>query len=192
MKIIFNLYCICGKQECFLVQTQLCQFVTTPNTTVGNAANGATTDVWCEPRPISIRFSPANSSYKTWLYLLSFCHHIRGFKETFIATISAGDGISSGAPTSTKNWFINRIHFPHALLEIAQLRRFFKTRHYCLLQWLKTWQIWMVARNAWSNLWTRLSFSRNSQNASCPQQRLSSFDYPKKPKNSTTTMCRHL
>ena len=123
MKINFNLYCICGNQDCFSVQTQLCQFVTT----AGNDAKGATTDVWCEPRPISIRFSPLDSTYKTWLYLLSCCHHIRGFKETFIAAAVAG--LSSGAPTtSTSNWFINRIHFPRALLENRSTQKIFQNQ----------------------------------------------------------------
>jgi hypothetical protein len=53
------------------VQTQLCQFVTRPTTTAGTVADAATTNVSCEPRPISIRFSPIISSYRTWMYLLN-------------------------------------------------------------------------------------------------------------------------
>ena len=103
MQYRFNKSCVCRNEECFFVQDQLCRF--TGESSGGNAA------VWCKPLPIKIIFDPSKSNYKTWLFLLSICHHIPKFQKTFIATMF------SSIKGRKKQWFINRIHFPRALLE---------------------------------------------------------------------------
>ena len=100
------------------MQTQLCELVT-PATTVGDEPSVSTaTDVWCQPRPVSIYFQPTESKYQTWLLLLSLCHHIKGFQKEFLSVLADFDTPPSlGGRTVVKQWFINRIHFPRALLE---------------------------------------------------------------------------
>jgi len=76
------------------------------------------TDVWCQPRPVSIYFQPAEAKYQTWLLLLSLCHHIKGFTEEFLSVLADFDAPPSlGGRTAAKQWFVNRIHFLRALLE---------------------------------------------------------------------------
>ncbi len=117
-KFRFNNQCVCRKQQCFFVQTQLCELVT-PSTTVGDEPPVSdVTDVWCQPRPVSIYFQPAEAKYQTWLLLLSLCHHIKGFTEEFLSVLADFDAPPSlGGRTAAKQWFVNRIHFLRALLE---------------------------------------------------------------------------
>ena len=119
-KFRFNKQCVCGKKECFLVQTQLCELVSLATTgDAGGAANPAATDVWCQPRPFSIFFHPIKSNYRTWLLLLSVVHHVPGFITKFLDAITEFDTKTSmvGGRTKPKQFFINRIHFPRALLQ---------------------------------------------------------------------------
>ena len=118
MKFSFNDLCVCGKQQCFSVQTQLCELATQQITTAG--ADGAESppviaDVWCQPRPIKITFNPHTSKYKNWLLVLSLCHHIPAFKKKFLSTTEFESPFNP--KKNNKQWFINRIHFTRALLE---------------------------------------------------------------------------
>ncbi len=122
-KFRYNNYCVCGNQECFRVQTQLCELVT-PATSKGDDDTNdqpqpPTTDVWCHPSPLSILFNPTETNYQSWLFILSVCHHIPRFKDLFIAYVTDifKDASSLGSKTKTKQWYINRIHFPRGLLE---------------------------------------------------------------------------
>ena len=110
----FHAYCICGNQQCISVQTQLCELLA-PKAT-GSDKSGTTGDEWGQPMPIKIEFDPSKANYKAWLLVLSLCHHIPGFKEKFISTTFSNDA-QQLLPTTTKRWFVNRIHFPRALLK---------------------------------------------------------------------------
>ena len=76
--------------------------------------------------PIRIQLDPTKANnYKAWLLLLSLCHHIPEFKEKFISTTflpqvvgrRTDDAQEPQPAPGTKQWFVNRIHFPRALLE---------------------------------------------------------------------------
>jgi hypothetical protein len=111
--------CICGKQQCFSVQTQLCEVVASRRPTTKNddddSKPGQTEDVWGYATPIVFLFDPATAKHSSWIFLLSLCHHIKGFEEVVKTTFD----LSVLDPSAPKNkkWFINRLHFPRALLE---------------------------------------------------------------------------
>jgi hypothetical protein len=98
---------VCANPQCFDVQTTLCNY--TQNQPSGRGREGTSVDVWCQ-QPIKVRFDWAAASFKSWLFILSLCHHLPKFKALFLST----------AFLSTKGkqvFFINRIHFPRAILE---------------------------------------------------------------------------
>ena len=91
--------CVCQKPECSGTQKDL---------VIYHTASSSNDDVWGLANPISVRFDANNASYKTWLFLLGLCKHIRAFEQNF-PEISKRSGAT--------NIFVNRIHFPRALLE---------------------------------------------------------------------------
>ena len=107
------------------------------------------TSGWCLVRPFSIFFHPINSNYRTWLLLLSVVHHIPGFITKFLDAFTEFDTSPSmaGGWTKHKQFFINRIHFPHALLQ--NWENFGLNQNQTLSDWTKT-------RNGWSNVSTPL------------------------------------
>ena len=119
-KFRFNNYCVCGNQDCFLVQTQFCQLVSPPTTGDDDKQPPTPTDVWCHPRPLSIKFNPTESNYRSWLFILCICHHIPRFKVVFLAFVSEffqDNPLPMTSRTTTRDWYINWIHFPRGLLE---------------------------------------------------------------------------
>ena len=112
-----NNLCICCKPECFSIQTQLCELAKQQTSTGVAAAERCPTilndDVWCHPRPIKIKFNPHTSNYRTWILILSICHHFPVFKENFLSSTD----FDSVDTKKRKEWHINRIHFTRALLE---------------------------------------------------------------------------
>jgi hypothetical protein len=101
----------------FTVQTQLCELALTPPSSTAGASEPPPTisDVWCQSLPIKITFNPHTSTYKNWLLVLSICHHIPAFTNKFLAMTKFDDMVSP--MKNSRQWFINRIHFPHSLLE---------------------------------------------------------------------------
>ena len=87
MTFSFNQLCVHGKEECSLVQTELCELARTPPTTAAadNESPSTVADVWCQPTPFKITFNPHTSNYKGWLLVLSLCHHIPAFKKQFLS-----------------------------------------------------------------------------------------------------------
>ena len=67
-------------------------------------------DPWQSSSPIRVAFHPDKSKLNSWLFFLCLCHHFPSFKDDFIATAS------SQSPTKIKQWYLNRHHFPRALL----------------------------------------------------------------------------
>ena len=67
-------------------------------------------DVWCRPSPFTVAFHPEKSKYNSWILFLCLCHHFPSFKDNFIAT-------AQSKTPKIKQWYINRHHFPRALLE---------------------------------------------------------------------------
>jgi len=110
--------CICGVTECFSLQTDICQLVRSP--TVQDTSVFLSDHPWCHPTPIQVFFDPSDAKYTTWLLLLSFHHHLPGFQEKFVSFVQdALDIKKSSTPPKKTNpaFFVNRIHFTHALLE---------------------------------------------------------------------------
>jgi hypothetical protein len=100
-----------------MVQTQLCELALMPPSSTAGASEPPTTisDVWCQSLPIKITFNPHTSTYQNWLLVLSICHHIPAFTDKFLAMTKFDDVV---APMkNSRQWFINRIHFPRSLLE---------------------------------------------------------------------------
>jgi hypothetical protein len=103
MKFYHNKLCVCGNEECFMVQTQLCELALPPPSSTAGAS---------EP---PMTFNPHTSTYQNWLLVLSICHHIPAFSDKFLAMTKFDDVV---APMkNSRQWFINRIHFPRSLLE---------------------------------------------------------------------------
>jgi hypothetical protein len=109
--------CICCKPQCFSIQTQLCELAKQQTTGGVVAAAEYPTilndDVWCHPRPIKIKFNPNTSNYRTWILIVSICHHYPVFQKNFLSSTD----FDSVDTKKRKEWHINRIHFTRALLE---------------------------------------------------------------------------
>ena len=98
--------CVCAKPQCFDVQTALCNHA---QKQPSGGGEGTTVDVWCQ-QPIQVNFEWATASFKSWLFILSLCHHLPEFKALFLS--------SALLPTNGKQMIVvNRIHFPRAILE---------------------------------------------------------------------------
>ena len=93
--------CVCANPECFQVQADLCQL-----THDGGGDIRRMDDVWSKS-PFQIHFDYTTASFKSWLFVLSLCCHLDGFKQHLVSeTLEIG---------KVRLW-INRIHFPRALL----------------------------------------------------------------------------
>jgi hypothetical protein len=108
-------YCLCKNKLCGFTQKNLSGYNKgpIPSRHKGSAAK------WCKPlaKPIKVHFDPDKSNYQSWLLILSICHHIPAFltefRHHFIVNSSP---LSGGEKKPRKQWLINRIHFPGALL----------------------------------------------------------------------------
>ena len=93
--------CVCANPQCFDVQTALCKY--DQNHSHAGCGEGTSGNVWCQ-HPIQVNFDWATASFKSWLFILSLCHHLTEFKTTLVSF-----------PTNKKQTMkviINQIHFP--------------------------------------------------------------------------------
>ena len=108
--------CICGVPECFSLQNDLCQLATSP--TIQDTSAFLSDHPWCHPTPMYVFFNPNDAKYKTWLWLLSFHHHLPGFREKFMSSVQVDiESATSHQPKTNPAFIVNRIHFTDALLK---------------------------------------------------------------------------
>ena len=74
--------CVCENPQCLDVQTALCNYDQNQSHGCGE---GTSSDVWCQ-HPIQVNFDWATASFKSWLFILSLCHHLTAFKKRFLST----------------------------------------------------------------------------------------------------------
>ena len=108
-------HCICGLPECFLLQNDVCNLTASP--TVTDSAAFLRDNPWCQPTPFRVYFNPKDANCKTWLWLLSFHRHIPTFREKFVSLLRESTTTSTSGSSTTTTLTVNRIHFPHALLQ---------------------------------------------------------------------------
>lgn len=103
-------YCLCQSERCGRIQKQLGLYR-------GRLLAKDGVHEWCsQATPLAIHFHPVQSTYRSWLLILSICYHIPVFLETFVTDLGDVRMPIQGPQTKMKKWLINRIHFPAILL----------------------------------------------------------------------------
>ena len=115
-------YCLCKNKVCGFTQQKLSRYTgPIPSCHKGSAAE------WCKPdsKPIKVHFDPDKSNYQSWLLILSICYHIPDFLTAFNKdVVDVRLSKNQGERQSRKQWLINRIHFPGALLVHRQQKKY--------------------------------------------------------------------